>query len=254
MLDPFKLHFIIFAQELYHDSIDLILIFQEDKLEGVRLAIKAEGSHPHRKLRSAMEELSNGSLVGLSKERPILDHHAKAHIHEIRRISGEIHPQPYKIRCFNQNYSVWWMQERGYDPGFHRWNPLDFTGEIRQISWVKIRRISKDQLPRNGKPYVLVCSSLFQSLWLFKRQNWISRIPLYRISWPLPFKSTNSWSLAFVIYPLFFEEKLLILVCQLLLFFICRLWYIHQDGSFLDGWSWIRENEAGQTQTYQLPG
>ena len=32
-------------------------------MEGVRLAIKAEGSHPHRKLRSAMEELSNGSLV-----------------------------------------------------------------------------------------------------------------------------------------------------------------------------------------------
>ena len=26
-------------------------------------------------------------LFGLSKERPILDHHPKAHIHEIRRIS-----------------------------------------------------------------------------------------------------------------------------------------------------------------------
>ena len=46
-------------------------------------------------------------LVGLSKERPILDHHPKAHIHEIWRISGEIHPQPYKIRCFNKNSSVW---------------------------------------------------------------------------------------------------------------------------------------------------
>ena len=49
-------------------------------------------------------------LIGLSKERPILDHHAKAHIHEIqreiRRISGEIHPKPYKIRCFNKNSSV----------------------------------------------------------------------------------------------------------------------------------------------------
>ena len=43
-----------------------------------------------------------------------------------------IHPKPYKSKCFNQNYSVWWMQERGYDPGFHdfheiSWNPLDFT-------------------------------------------------------------------------------------------------------------------------------
>ena len=27
-------------------------------------------------------------IFGLSKERPILDHHPKAHIHEIRRISG----------------------------------------------------------------------------------------------------------------------------------------------------------------------
>ena len=39
--------------------------------------------------------------------------------HEIRQISGEIHPKPYKIRCFNKNYSVWWMQERGYDLGSH---------------------------------------------------------------------------------------------------------------------------------------
>ena len=39
--------------------------------------------------------------------------------HEIWQISGEIHPKPYKSKCFNQNYSVWWMQERGYDPGFH---------------------------------------------------------------------------------------------------------------------------------------
>ena len=31
----------------------------------------------------------------------------------------EIHPKPYKIRCFNKNYSVWWVQERGYDLGSH---------------------------------------------------------------------------------------------------------------------------------------
>ena len=72
-------------------------------------------------------------LVGLSKERPILDHHAKAHIHEIRwisheiwwispeirQISGEIHPKPYKIRCFNKNSSVWGVHGGGYDPRFH---------------------------------------------------------------------------------------------------------------------------------------
>ena len=37
----------------------------------------------------------------------------------IQQISGEIHPKPYKSKCFNQNYSVWWMQKRGYDPRFH---------------------------------------------------------------------------------------------------------------------------------------
>ena len=62
-------------------------------------------------------------LFGLSKERPILGHHAKAHIFEIRRISCEIHPKPYKIRCFNKNSSVWGggggVQGGGYDPGFH---------------------------------------------------------------------------------------------------------------------------------------
>ena len=47
---------------------------------------------------------------------------------EIRRISGEIHPEPYKFRCFNKNYSVWWMQERGYDLGFHEiWNESPCT-------------------------------------------------------------------------------------------------------------------------------
>ena len=31
----------------------------------------------------------------------------------------EIHPKLYKIRCFNQNSSVWGVQGGGYDPGFH---------------------------------------------------------------------------------------------------------------------------------------
>ena len=71
-------------------------------------------------------------MFGLSKERPILGHHAKAHIlksggfHEIWQISPaiwqiscEIHPKPYKIRCFNKNSSIWGVQGGGYDPGFH---------------------------------------------------------------------------------------------------------------------------------------
>ena len=40
-------------------------------------------------------------------------------IHEIRRISGEIHPKPYKFRCFSKNSSVWGVHGGGYDPRFH---------------------------------------------------------------------------------------------------------------------------------------
>ena len=72
-------------------------------------------------------------IFGLSKERPILDHHAKAHIHEIRRIS---HLK---------------------SSGFYTWNPLDFMGEIRQISRVKSGWNPPDferPIARNGKPYV----------------------------------------------------------------------------------------------------
>ena len=59
--------------------------------------------------------------------------------HEIWWISCEIHPKPYKSKWFNQNYSVWWMQERGYEPGFHEilgwftWNPQDFTWNPRDF-------------------------------------------------------------------------------------------------------------------------
>ena len=52
-------------------------------------------------------------VFGLLKERPILDHHTKAHIYEIWQISGEIHQKPYKIRCFNKNSSVWGGAWRG---------------------------------------------------------------------------------------------------------------------------------------------
>ena len=51
----------------------------------------------------------------------------------------EIHPN-YKSKCFSKNSSVWWMQGRGYDQGFHEihqispWNLVDFTCEIQQSS------------------------------------------------------------------------------------------------------------------------
>ena len=58
--------------------------------------------------------------------------------HEIWQISCEIHPKPYKSKCFNQNYSVWWMQERGYDPGFHEirgHSPLPAPPKLKSFCW-----------------------------------------------------------------------------------------------------------------------
>ena len=50
----------------------------------------------------------------------------------------EIHPKPYKSKCFNQNYSVWWMQERGYDIGFHEilgHSPLPAPPKLKSFCW-----------------------------------------------------------------------------------------------------------------------
>ena len=77
-------------------------------------------------------------FIGLLKERPILDHHAKAHIHEIWWISPEIHPKPYKIRCFNKNSSVWGVHGGGYDPRFHEiWghNPSPAFIKLNSFDW-----------------------------------------------------------------------------------------------------------------------
>ena len=60
-------------------------------------------------------------LFGLSKERPILGDHPKAHIHEIRRISCGFH-----------------LKSAGFRTDFTCWNPADFERPIA----------------RNGKPYV----------------------------------------------------------------------------------------------------
>ena len=63
-------------------------------------------------------QLNHNLMFGLSIERPILDHHPKAHIHEIRRIS------PWNPADFMKSVK---------SGGFHPWNPVDFT----QISPVK---------------------------------------------------------------------------------------------------------------------
>ena len=85
-------------------------------------------------------------MFGLSKERPILDHHPKAHIHKIRRISPEIqrisreiHPKPYKIRCFNKNSSVWGgVHGGGYDPRFH-----ETQGHSPSPAFIKLKFLLK---------------------------------------------------------------------------------------------------------------
>ena len=56
-------------------------------------------------------------------ERPILDHHPKAHIHEIRRISWN----PWNPADFSSHE----IRRISWNP----WNPADFTREIRRISW-----------------------------------------------------------------------------------------------------------------------
>ena len=77
-------------------------------------------------------------IFGLSKERPILGDHPKAHIHEIRRISCGFHLKSARFRVdFTWN-----------TPDFVRISPA----EIRRH---EIRRISKDQLPGMVSPMFL---------------------------------------------------------------------------------------------------
>ena len=120
-------------------------------------------------------------LIGLSKnERPILDHHAKAHNFEIRRIHEMLghspHPAFIKLKSFCC-YKVL--------GGFHMksgWNPLDFTGEICWISRVKSARFHgwnppdfERPIARNGKPYVLYIFEFYpfndKSIKLMQRGN-----------------------------------------------------------------------------------
>ena len=83
-------------------------------------------------------------LIGLSKnERPILDHHAKAHNFEIQQISCGFHVKSSRFHMkslvigptlHSSNWRVF-AETLAFIilGGFNRWN----LGEIHQISWVK---------------------------------------------------------------------------------------------------------------------
>ena len=83
---------------------------------------------------------SKDRMFGLSIERPILDHHPKAHVHEIRRISWN--PADFTMKSSRFHHEIWrisgeiheiWRISPLKSGGFHLWNPADFT----QISPVK---------------------------------------------------------------------------------------------------------------------
>ena len=76
-------------------------------------------------------------LFGLSKERPILGDHPKAHIHEIRWISYGFH------EIWQISGEIWWISCRFQvkPAGFH----ADFTSNPPDF---------ERPIARNGKPYV----------------------------------------------------------------------------------------------------
>ena len=89
-------------------------------------------------------------IFGLSKERPILGDHPKAHIHEIRWISCRFQVKSGGFCAdfrWNPADFVQISREICQIPWNFRWNPVDFMQISREI-----RRISKDQLPRMVSP------------------------------------------------------------------------------------------------------
>ena len=107
--------------------------------------------------------MSISGMFGLSIERPILDHHPKAHIHEIRWISWNLVDfrwNPWNPVDFMKSVK---------SGGFHPWNPVDFTHEIWQIScgfhpWnlVDFTQISPVKSTQN---YKSKCFSKNSSVW-----------------------------------------------------------------------------------------
>ena len=108
------------------------------------------------------DSIVHSCVIGLSKnERPILDHHTKAH-------NFEIQPQPYKVRCFNKNSSVWGVHGGGYDPGFH-----EIQGNSSSPAFIKLDSFGWKHL-------------LLQGLgWISHEIHWISPEDFMWISWNL---------------------------------------------------------------------
>ena len=158
------------------------------------------------------------SMFGLSIERPILDHHAKAHIHEIRRISwnpwnpadfmksvksGGFH-EIRRISPWNQMfqqklfwfYKVWggFHEIRRISYGFHEihrisWNPPDFI----RISWNPPDFI---RISWNPVDFTMKSDVSAKTLLILQGLGWISWNPLdfIWISWNPPDFIWISWN------------------------------------------------------------
>ena len=120
-------------------------------------------------------------MIGLSIERPIPDHHPKAHIHEIRRISWN--PADFTMKS----------------GGFHPWNLADFTHEIQWISPVKsggfheIREIwGISWNPWNLVDFTLK-SSRFHEIQQISWNPWNLVDFTHEIQWISPVKSTQNY-------------------------------------------------------------
>ena len=84
---------------------------------------------------------------------------------DFTQISPVKSTQNYKSKCFSKNSSVWWMQGRGYDQGFHLWNPAEFTlksGRFDLWNPVDFTQISPVKSTQN---YKSKCFSKNSSVW-----------------------------------------------------------------------------------------
>ena len=84
---------------------------------------------------------------------------------DFTQISPVKSTQNYKSKCFSKNSSVWWMQGRDYDQGFHLWNPAEFTlksGRFDLWNPVDFTQISPVKSTQN---YKSKCFSKNSSVW-----------------------------------------------------------------------------------------
>ena len=65
------------------------------------------------------------SVIGLSIERPILDHHPKAHVHEIQQISWN--PADFTMKSGRFHHEIHEIQQ------ISPWNPLDFRWNRKDL-------------------------------------------------------------------------------------------------------------------------